>query len=108
MIVLTHMQREILRYISLHGGMTAPQASEKGFLNCHGQPLPEFQALIRTHKMVAPRVLTSQPLRIVWQMRDLHSHGETLAKIERETVRQKLKEYAPGGFQLTVRPELRK
>lgn len=101
------MQREILRYIDLHGGLTAPQAAKNGFLNCHGMPLPEFQDLIRKHNIVAPRVLTSQPLRVIWQLRDLHSHKNTLAKIEREAGRQNLKEYAPGGFQLTVRPGLK-
>lgn len=100
------MQREILRAMELHGGLTSAFANRQGFLNCHGLPKPEFLELIQK-RIVAPRVLTSQPLSIVWQIRDLAAHKETLAKIEKEAISQKIKEYAPGGFKLELRPELR-
>lgn len=103
----TPLQREVLRAIELHGGLTADMANRAGFLNCHGMPVPEFQQLIHQYRVVAPRVLTSQPLRIVWQMRVKASDNNTLSMIEREAGRQKLKEYAPGGFRLELRPELR-
>lgn len=101
------MQKEILRAIELHGGITPVTASAHGWINNHGMPLPEFNQLIREYRIVAPRVLTSQPLRIVWQMRVKHSDTNTLSMIEREANRLKMKEYAPGGFQLKVRPGLR-
>lgn len=103
----TPMQKEILRAIELHGGITPVTARAHGWLTSHGLPMPEFNQLIREYRIVAPRVLTSQPLRIVWQMRVKHSHKETLAKIEREANRLKMKEFAPGGFQLEVRRELK-
>lgn len=103
----TKMQKEILRAIELHGGITPITAQKYGWLNCHGMPMPEFQELVRVHRVVAPRVLTSQPLRMVWQMREKHSDKNTLAMIEKEANRLKMKEYAPGGFRLDVRPELK-
>lgn len=96
------MQREILRAIELHGGITPIMASEHGWLNCHGLPHKEFTQLIHEYRIVAPRVLTSQPLRLVWQLRQNATHKETLTKIEREASRLKMKEFAPGGFQLTT------
>jgi hypothetical protein len=56
--------------------------------------------------VLAPRVLTSQPLRVVYQYRDKAKNAATLARIEKETRRLGLREYAPGGFQLKVRKEL--
>lgn len=98
---LTPMQKEILRAIELHGGITPVMTDPNGWTR-QGQPLPEFQALIREMRIVAPRVLTSQPLRIVWQFRSEATRKETLAKIASEASRLKMKEYAPGGFQLTT------
>ncbi len=103
---LTSMQTEILRAIELHGGITPEMTERHGWTTRGGMPVQEFTELI-DRLIVAPRVLTSQPLRIVWQLRDKGAHKATLAKIEKESRRLKQKEYAPGGFQLTLRKELR-
>lgn len=106
MINLTPMQREILRAIQLHGGIT-PEITDRNGWTRKGQPTTEFFQLIREHKLVAPRVLTSIPLRIVWQMRDQANHKETLAKIEREACRLNFREWAVGGFRLITRKGIR-
>lgn len=105
--MFTNMQREILRAIELHGGITPVMTDANGW-TFKGNPRPEFNQLIRDYKLVAPRVLTSQPLRVVWQMRATASHAPTLAKIASEVTRLKLKEYAPGGFMLELRKELKR
>lgn len=103
----THLQREIFRAITLHGGIDAPMAERFGFTK-GGVPCEEMQVLVNDLKIIAPRVLTSMPLRVVWQFRDKATHNETLAKIARQASRLNQREYAKGGFQLTLRPELLK
>lgn len=108
----THMQKEILRAIAIHGGITPEMTNRHGWTTHGGLPTSEMNQLIREYRIVAPRVLTSQPLRIVWQFRKDASNKEVLAKIEKEAQRLGMKEYAKdnafhkGGFQLTLRKEL--
>lgn len=96
----THMQKEILRAIEIQGGITQTFAAKNGWVNKFGIPNKEFNVLIHDLRIVAPRVLTSVPLRVVWQMRVKRNDNETLAKIEREASKLNFKEYAPGGFKL--------
>lgn len=98
-------RNEILIAIDLHGGITPEMTNRHGWTN-RGLPVGELRKLI-DEKIVAPRVLTSHPLRVVFQRRATASHAPTLAKIESESRRLGLKEYAEGGFQLTLRPELK-
>lgn len=98
----TSMQKEIIRAINLHGGITPELTERHGWTTRGGLPTKEFQQLINPYKVVAPRVLTSIPLKIVWQFRNDATKKETLAKIEREARRLGLKEHAVGGFQLTT------
>ncbi len=104
---LTHtpMQREILRALEIHGGITPIMSDANGWTR-RGMPVPEMRMLIDT-KVISPRVLTSQPLKIVWQLRAKGAHKPTLAKIEQEAKRLRMKEYATGGFRLTLREELK-
>ena len=102
----TRMQVEILRAIYLHGGVTSEMTNRHGWTSHGGLPKPEFAELIE-RMIVAPRVLTAHPLRVVWQLRNTKSHAATLSRIEKESRRLKLKEHAPGGFRLTLRKELR-
>lgn len=104
---LTKMQQEIIRAIELHGGITPIMTDYHGW-TFKGNPKPEFNQLIREYRIVAPRVLTSQPLRVVWQFRNTAAHNPTLAKIASEATRLKMKEYAPGGFILELRKELKR
>lgn len=92
-------QRAILDYLHRFGGFTVETAEREGWTWRHGLPRPALRELI-TRRIVAPRVLTSIPLRVVWQLRDRAHHGPTLAQIEREASRLRLKEYAQGGFRL--------
>jgi len=104
MINLTPMQKEICRAIEMQGGITPVLTDKHGWTN-KGLPLPEFNQLISQYKIVAPRVLTSIPLRIVWQFRNEATRKETLGKIAREAEKLKLKEYAEGGFMLNTPAE---
>lgn len=106
-VQFTNMQKEILRALQLHGGITQIMAEKHGWCNKWGMPHGEFNQLIREYKVVAPRVLTSQPLRVVWQLRETASDKNILDSIRKEADRLKLKEFAPGGFQLTLRPGLK-
>lgn len=102
---LSAVQREILHAIDLHGGLTQPMANRHGWLTHGGLPIAELLELI-DRMIVAPRVLTSQPLTVVWQRREKAQHKATLAQIEMTARGERLKEYAPGGFELRVRPDL--
>ena len=99
------MQKEILRAIEMHGGITPVTSDENGWTR-RGMPTSEMRVLIDT-KVIAPRVLTSHPLRIVWQMYREAVKKETLHKIEKEAKRLRMKEHAPGGFKLDLRKELK-
>ena len=101
----TAMQHEILRAVELHGGITSEMTNRHGWTTHGGLPCAEFRELI-DRLILAPRVLTSQPLRVVYQYRDKAKHSATLTRIEKETRRLGLREYAPGGFQLRLRKEL--
>lgn len=98
-VQLSPMQKEIVRACQIQGGLTGAQADKNGW-TVRGMPTGPMQELVRVHRILAPRVLTSQPLRIVWQMRELKTDKETLAKIEKEANRLGYKEYALGGFRL--------
>lgn len=100
----TPMQREILRAIELHGGVTSEMTERHGWTR-RSIPAPEMWALIE-RKIVAPRVLTSQPLRVVYQLKAQAFSRQNDARIAKEARRLKLKEYAPGGFALSLRREL--
>ena len=100
---MTPMQQEILRAIELHGGVTSLMTEKNGWTR-NGHPTPDMAALVRA-RIIAPRILTSQPISVVWQLRSTASHKPTLARIEQEARRLGIKEYAPGGFQLTTRWE---
>ena len=108
---LTRMQKEILRAIELHGGIGAEMGSKHGWLTRGGLPVTEFRQLIDPPHMgglylVAPRVATSQPLKVVWQLRNTATHQATLAKIASEMGRLGYKEHAPGGLELKPRKDL--
>jgi hypothetical protein len=99
-------QKEILRAIELQGGITSALTEKNGW-TVFGCPRPELADLVR-RRIVAPRVLTAQPLRVVWQLRTLAGVAHNEARIASEASRLKLRDYAPGGFRLELRRELRK
>ena len=99
-------EREVLRAVELHGGITEEMTNRHGWTR-QGAPLGPLRSLVQK-RVIAPRVLTSQPLRIVWQMRTLAHAKHNDAKIQSEASRLRLKEHARGGFQLTLRKELRR
>ena len=98
------MQREIVRAIELQGGITSGIAERNGW-TLRGQPVSDFKELVYVMKIVAPRVQTSIPLTLVWQFRSEATKKDTLAKIEKQARLLGIKEYAPGGFQLTTREQ---
>lgn len=95
---LNNMQREILAACGKDGGITAITAEKNGWTH-RSMPTPDMRELIN-RRIIAPRVLTSQPLRIVWQLRDTAKDKNTLHRIEQLASKFKMKEYAPGGFKL--------
>jgi len=98
-------QYEILRAIWHQGGITAATCEEHGFTR-KGLPQPALRELINL-KIVAPRVLTSQPLRVVFQLRATAFNRNVDMQIAHEARRLRLKEHADGGFSLELRRELR-
>lgn len=98
-------QYEILRAIWHQGGITSATCEAHGFTR-KGLPQPALRDLI-THKIVAPRVLTSQPLRVVFQMRASAFNRNVDMQIAHEARRLRLKEHADGGFSLELRREIR-
>lgn len=94
-------QREILRAIQLQGGITSILTERAGW-TVNGCPRPELAELVR-RRVVAPRVLTAQPLRVVWQLRTLAGVAHNESRIASEASRLKLREHAPGGFRLDLR-----
>lgn len=92
-------QRAILDYLARYGGITVETSEREGWTWRHGLPRPALRELI-TRRIVAPRVLTSIPLRVVWQLRERARDRATLDQIAREAHRLRLKEYAQGGFRL--------
>lgn len=103
--MFTTDEKNVLRALELHGGITAAVASRHGWLSEHGVPVGPLRSLT-DKRVVAPRVLTSYPLTVVWQLRKDHSTAHVLSQIERETRRQNIKEYAAGGFQLHTRKDI--
>ena len=99
-------QREILRAMELQGGITSILTEKNGW-TVNGCPRGDLADLVR-RRVVAPRVLTTQPLRVVWQRRTVAGIAANESRIAKEARRLKLKEYAPGGFQLKLRPEFYK
>lgn len=101
-------QREIMRAIELQGSIRPPQAQKNGWTHAHQSGLPK-EALrnLIARKIVAPRVETSQPLKMLWQLRSEADRPDVLAKIAAEASRLKVKEYAEGGYKLELRRELR-
>jgi len=92
-------QRAILDYLARYGGVTVDRTEREGWTWRHGLPRRALRELI-ARRIVAPRVLTSQPLRVVWQLRERANDRATLEAIHAEAQRWRLREYAPGGFQL--------
>lgn len=97
---LTTMQIEIIKAIELLGGITSDISEKYGWTTRGGLPTAQFQQLIREYRIVAPRVLTSIPLRVIWQFRETHKNVNNNILIEKTINRAKIKEYAKGGFKL--------
>ena len=91
-------ERELITYISRYGGLLAPDAERHGW-TVRGLPTAPLRALI-ARRIVAPRVLTSQPLRVVWQLRATWRSPETLTHLSSQLGRAGVREYAPGGLHL--------
>lgn len=102
--MLTKDEQEVLRAIDLHGGITAKLATRHGWVNEHGAVLGPLRSLT-DKRIVAPRVLTSVPLNVVWQRRETAAHTATLSQIKQTADKQGIKEYAPGGFELKLRKD---
>ncbi len=102
-------QRDILRAIQLQGSIRPDMAVRCGWTWPHQSGLPKeaLRNLIE-RKIVAPRIETSQPLKMLWQLRDLGDDPATLARIAAEARKLKVKEYAEGGYKLELRRELRR
>lgn len=92
-------ERRILDYLERYGGVTVDRTEREGWTWRHGLPRAPLRRLIQL-RIVAPRVLTSQPLRVVWQLREKAHDRATLEAIHAEAQRWRLREYAPGGFRL--------
>lgn len=99
------MQHEILRALWHAGGIDATMAEKRGF-TIRGQPTREMREMI-AKKIIAPRVMTSVPLTLIWQLRSTAHDRHNDQKIANEAARLKIREYAPGGFQLLLRKVLR-
>lgn len=96
---LTKDQKQVIRAIELHGGITAEMTSRHGWTNAQGVPVGPLRELIDL-RIVAPRILTSYPLKATFELREKARDRETHDKIRREAARLGIKEYAPGGFRI--------
>lgn len=101
-------QHEILRAIQLHGGITQQTTEREGFTS-RGLPCAEMRELIMK-RIVAPRILTSVPLTVVWQLKQTVFNRQIDDMILREASRLKIKEFAQDreGLRLDVRKELKR
>lgn len=89
-------ERQILRYIELQGAVTGEIAERNGWTH-RGLPQPPLARLVE-RGIVAPRCLTSWPVRISWELRAATRDPQTLDRIRREASRLRLRDYAPGGL----------
>src|SRR5690606_42096724 len=88
-------QRAILDYLHRFGGFTVETAEREGWTWRHGLPRAALPELI-TRRIVAPRVLTSIPLRVASQLRERARDRATLAQIAWEAHRPRLQAHSPG------------
>lgn len=87
----------IVDYIAARGGLLSEEATKHGWAK-NGLPLAALRELI-TERIVAPRVLTSIPLRVVWQLRQDHRAPAVLERLGRLCAEFKIKDGA-GGLKL--------
>lgn len=97
-------QKEILRAIQLHGGITDEMTNRHGWTR-RGLPLEDLRQLI-DYNIVNPQPLSQVPLRVVWRLTQDALNSNVVQKILSEASRLRLKEYAPGGLRLDLRREV--
>lgn len=83
-------QRTIVDYLKRFGACDAVRAETEGWTR-RGLPAEPLRALINA-RVVAPRVLTSYPLRVMWELKAT-AHTKQQAEA-RQRLREKLREFA--------------
>lgn len=94
---LTSDERDLLRFLEMHGTITTPTGSKHGWLNPRSQPIGPLRTLI-DKRIVAPLVASSYPLRVEYQLRKGYKQARQEAAAAREKERVKIRDYATDNW----------